>query len=126
MARTVSKLNTAWVTQARNHFLKFLKGTQFPHPERNGQRGSKFTYPEWLVMFVAVLSVKCKVKSYLAIHRMSTTYWGTIASGLNVPPISESQLRDRLKKIRHTPGEPATFIFQVFPPGFFEQEGECG
>jgi hypothetical protein len=120
MARTVSKLNPAWVTQARNHFLQFLKVTQFPHPERNGLRGSKFTYPEWLVMFIAVLSVKCKVKSYLAIHRMSTKYWDTIAGDLDVPPISESQLRDRLKKIRHTPGEPATFILHVFPPGFFE------
>lgn len=126
MARAVSKLNPAWVTQARNHFLTFLKVTHFPHPERNGLRGSKFTYPEWLVMFIAVLSVKCKVKSYLAIHRMSTQYWDTIAGDLNVPPISESQLRDRLKKIRHTPGEPATFIFQVFPPGFFESERECG
>jgi hypothetical protein len=120
MARTVSKLNPAWITQTRNHFLKFLNVTQFPHPERNGLRGSKFAYPEWLVMFMAVLSVKCKVKSYLAIHRMSTKYWGTIAGDLNVPPISESQWRHRLKKIRHTPGEPATCIFQIFPPGFFE------
>ena len=68
MAKTVSKLNPAWITQARNYFLKFLKMTNFPHLERNGARGSKFFYPEWLIMFIAVLAVKCKVKSYLGIH----------------------------------------------------------
>jgi hypothetical protein len=120
MASTGSTLNPAWVMQARNHLLTFLTVTQFPHPERHGLRGSKFPYPDWLVRCMAVLAVTCKGKSSLAIHRMATKYWDPIAGDLNVPPSSESQWRDRLQKIRHTPGEPATFIVQVFPPGFFE------
>jgi hypothetical protein len=57
---------------------------------------------------------------------MSTQYWDTIAGGLNMPPSRESPLRDRLKKIRHTPGEPAAVMFQVFPPGCFEEERAGG
>ena len=57
----------------------------FPHPERNGERGSKFSYPEWLIMFIAILSVKCKVKNYLGIHKLSTQYWDSIAADLNLP-----------------------------------------
>lgn len=120
MAKKVSKLNPAWIAQTRNYFLEFLRVTKFPHPERNGARGSKFSYPEWLIMFIAVLSVKCKVKSYVGIHRMSQQYWPQIAADLDVPPISESQLRDRLKKICHSPGRPAMFIFQIFPADYLD------
>jgi hypothetical protein len=120
MAKKVSKLNPTWITQTRKYFLEFLKLTRFPHPERNGQRGSKFSYPEWLIMFIAVLSVKCKVKSYVGIHQLSTRYWELIAADLNLPPISESQLRDRLKKICHAPGRPASFIFQIFPAHYLD------
>jgi hypothetical protein len=42
-------------------------------------------------------------------------YWKTISKGLNLDLISETQLRDRLKKIGHHPGKPAGFIFQFFP-----------
>ena len=120
MAKKVSKLNTAWITQTRKDLLEFLKVTKFPHPQRNGARGSRFVYPEWLIMFIAVLSVKCKVKSYLGIHRLARHYWPQIAVGLDVPPISESQLRDRLKKICHAPGSPASFILQVFPADYLD------
>ena len=115
MAKKVSKLNAAWITQTRKDFLEFLTVTKLPHPQRNGARGGRFVYPEWLIMFIAVLSVKCQVKSYVGIHQVALRYWGTIAANLTLPPISESQLRERLKKIRHTPGRPATFIFQIFP-----------
>lgn len=75
--------------------------------------------PEWLIMFIAILSVKAKVKSFLAIHRLAVQYWAIITSALpkeiREKPISERQLRDRLKKICHSPGEPASFIFQIFP-----------
>ena len=81
-------------------------------------RGSKFNYPEWMIMFIAVLAVKCKVKSYLGIHKLAVCYWEQIAEGQDIPPISESQLRDRLKKICHFPRKPAGFIQQIFPPGF--------
>jgi hypothetical protein len=120
MTKKVSKLNPTWITQTRKYFLEFLKVTRFPHPERNGERGSKFSYPEWLIMFIAVLSVKCKVKSYVGIHKLSTQYWELIAADLNLPPISESQLRDRLKKICHSPGRAATFIFQIFPSDYLD------
>lgn len=115
MSTKVGKLNSDWISETRKDFLEFLETTGFPHPERNGERGSTFVYPEWLIMFIAVLSVKCKVKSYLGIHNMALRYWDTIAEGLELKPISESQLRDRLKKICHSPRRPASFIFQMFP-----------
>ena len=66
-------------------------------------------------MFIAVLSVKFKLKSYVKIHQMVTQYWDIIAEDLELKPISERQLRDRLKKICHHPRKPAAFIFQLFP-----------
>jgi hypothetical protein len=115
MAKQVPKLNPDWVREARDYFKKFLKVTKFPHPVRNGNRGSEFEYPEWMITFIAVLSVKCKVKSYLKIHELSMRYWDIIAEGTNLKPISERQLRERLKKICRSPRKPAAFIFQVFP-----------
>jgi len=115
MPKQKPKLNDQWIRETRDYFVKFLKVTKFPHPERNGIRGSKFDYPEWLIMLIAVLAVKCKVKTYLGIHKMAVQYWSVVAEGLKVKPISERQLRDRLKKIRHSPRKPAMFIFQIFP-----------
>lgn len=116
MKKQTSKLNPEWVKEARDYFKKFLKVTKFPHPVRNGTRGSEFDYPEWLIMFIAILSVKARVKSYLAIHRLALQYWDIIAEGLEVKkPISESNLRLRLKKICHSPRKSASFIFQIFP-----------
>jgi hypothetical protein len=92
-----------------------LDATDFPDPERIGERGPKFLYPEWLIMLIAVLSVKLKTKTFIQIHKMATEYWEQIAAGLNLQPISKRQLRDRLKRICHHPGKPATFIFQLFP-----------
>lgn len=67
-------------------------------------------------MFIAVVSVKCKIKTYQGIHRLALQYWPIITEGMeNIKPISESQLRERLKKISHTPGRPAGFILQIFP-----------
>jgi len=94
---------------------KYQSAGYFPDPERLGERGPKFTYPEWLIMFIAILSVKLKVKTYVQIHKMAVKYWSVIAKGLDLTPISERQLRERLKKIRHFPGKPAAFIFQLFP-----------
>ncbi len=111
-----AKFNTQWIKEIRVNFKEFLDTTGFPHPVRNGTRGSGFEYPEWLIMLIAIVSVKCKVKSYLGIHHMAQQYWPVLSGGLDLPPISESQLRDRLKKISHAPGKPAGFIFQIFPP----------
>jgi hypothetical protein len=113
--KSEGKLNPKWIVECRKEFKEFLDSTGFPHPERNGARGSSFEYPEWMIMFIAVLSVKSKVKTYLGIHRMVEQYWRYICPSKQVTPISETQLRERLKKIRHTPREPAKFIFQIFP-----------
>ena len=80
-----------------------------------GERGPKFKFPEWMIMFIAVLSVKMKLKNYIQIHKMTVDYWDLIAKDLDLNPISERQLRDRLKKICHSPRKPAAFIFQIFP-----------
>ena len=116
MANSPSKLNPQWVCDALTYFHEFLETSGFPDPIWHGTRGSYFLYPEWLIMFIAVLSVKCHAKSYLAIHRLALQYWDLLTRGLDLAPISESQLRDRLKKISHRPRDPASFIFQIFPP----------
>ena len=115
MTKQVQKISKKWIEQNRLLFREFLDETDFPDPQRLGERGPKFQYPEWLIMFIAILSVKLKVKSYVQIHRMSVQYWDQIAAGLDLKPISERQLRDRLKKICHHPRRPAAFIFQLFP-----------
>jgi hypothetical protein len=113
---TITKLNPRWVKQTLREFRGFLQETHFPDPVRNGTRGSYFNYPEWLIMFIAVLAVKTKVESYVGIHRLVVEYWSLLRPDPNLKPISESQLRERLKKIGHTPGAPAGFIFQLFSP----------
>jgi len=46
-----------------------LDETKFPDPKREeGSRGPVYKYPEWLIMFIAILAVKCKRKSYVAIQ----------------------------------------------------------
>ena len=115
MIKRAKKISEKWITETRELFREFLDETDFPDPERLGERGPKFKYPEWLVMFIAVLSVKLKIKSYIQIHKMAMQYWDIIAKDLGLKPISERQLRDRLKKICHHPRKPATFIFQLFP-----------
>ncbi len=115
MAKKARKISVKWIKENRTFFRDFLDQTGFPDPERAGERGPKFQYPEWLIMFIAVLSVKLKVKSYVQIHRMAEQYWDPIAKDLDLEPISERQLRDRLKKICHHPRRPAKFIFQLFP-----------
>ena len=115
MAKKAKKISNKWIEQNREFFRHFLDETDFPNPERIGERGPKFQYPEWLIMFIAVLAVKMKIKTYVRIHKMAMEYWDPIAKDLNLKPISERQLRDRLKKICHYPGKPAAFIFQIFP-----------
>jgi hypothetical protein len=123
--QSINKLNPQWVTSIRKAFLEFLHETDFPEPKRNGERGSEFLYPEWLIMLIAILSVKAGAKSYLAIHRLAKQYWPQIIGReKNLKLIAESSLRDRLKKIRHSPGKPAGFIFQIFPPEVFEAAHE--
>ena len=115
MTQKVRKISKKWIEQTRNYFREFLNETDFPDPDRLGERGPQFYYPEWLIMFIAVLSVKLKIKTYVQIHKMAVEYWDLIAHDLDLTTISERQLRDRLKKICHHPRKPAAFIFQMFP-----------
>lgn len=122
MSKQTSKLNPKWVRQTRGYFRDFLKVTKFPHPVRNGDRGSEFEYPEWMIMFIAILAVKAKVKAYKAIHRLAAQYWNIIAKGTRKAnkPISERQLRDRLKKISYKPGRTPVFVSQIFPRSYLD------
>jgi hypothetical protein len=125
MAKRAKKISEKWIIETRELFREFLDETNFPDPERLGERGPKFKYPEWIIMFIAVLSVKLKLKSYVQIHKMAMRYWDFIDQDLGLRPISERQLRDRLKKICHHPGKPATFIFQLFPELEQGQSNQC-
>lgn len=110
-----SKINPAWLRHESQEFYAFLELTGFPEPVRDGTRGTAFTYPESFILFIAVLAVKLKLKTYLAIHRFIVANWKILTPVPNLQPISEPQMRMRLKKIRHTPRKPAGFVFQLFP-----------
>jgi hypothetical protein len=70
-------------------------------------------------MLIGVLAVKCQEKPYVGIHRLSTRFWQELCGEeVKAPPISESRLRARLKKIRFQPGTGAGYIDQIFPPDY--------
>jgi hypothetical protein len=123
--RSRGKLSRCWVRQTRRHFLKFLRATRFPLLERHGLRGQTFVYPEWLLMLIGVLAVKCREPTYLGIHRMTCRFWKELGGRqLRVPPISESQLRERLKKIGYQLGTAPGYVLQIFPPEYFDEGGQ--
>ena len=114
--RADSMISKRWVKQTRAYFLTFLRETKFPELDRHAERGEAFHYPEWLIMLIGVLAVKSQEKTYLGIHRLSTRYWNELCGGqLKAPPISEGQLRERLKNISFHPGSGAGYIHQIFP-----------
>ena len=114
-----SMISKQWVKQTRAYFLTFLRETHFPELEREGERGATVRYPEWLIMLIGVLAVKCKEKTYLGIHRLALVYWQELCGRqVHAPPISERQLRARLKKICFEPGSGAGYIQQIFPPDY--------
>jgi hypothetical protein len=89
MAKGSKKISEKWILETRGLFREFLDETDFPDPERLGERGPELLYPEWIIMFIAVLSVKMKVKPYVQIDKMAMQYWDIIAKGLSLKPISE-------------------------------------
>jgi hypothetical protein len=114
-----SRISKQWVKQTRAYFLTFLRETHFPELEREGERRATVRYPEWLIMLIGVLAVKCKEKTYLGIHRLALVYWQELCGRqVHAPPISERQLRARLKKICFEPGSGAGYIQQIFPPDY--------
>jgi hypothetical protein len=119
--RSTSKISRKWVRQTRKYFLKFLQATHFPPVERHGDRGQTFAYPEWLIMLIGVLAVKCKEPTYLGIHRMTCRFWHELCGRkVRLPPISESQLRARLKKIGYQLGTAPGYVVPIFPPEYLE------
>jgi hypothetical protein len=118
-SRTGSMVSKQWIKETRTDFLEFLRQTQFPEFAQPRGRGSPGAYPEWLIMLIGVVAVKCKEKTYVGIHRLSTRYWQELCGKeVQAPPISASQLRARLKKIRFEPGTGAGYIPQIFPPAY--------
>lgn len=65
MAGKASRISTRWIRGTREAFRDFLDETNSFDPQRLGQRGPTFKYPEWLIMFIAILSVKLKIKTYV-------------------------------------------------------------
>ena len=115
MAKRSLKISEEWIVACRKDFRGFLEETGFPDPKRNGERGSEFEYPEWLIMFIGVLAVKAKIKTYKGIQRLVTGYWDAIGKDIKRKVISERQLRDRLKKICFKPGKTPVYVSQIFP-----------
>ena len=114
-----SMISKPWVKQPRVYFLTFLRETHFPELERQAEGGTTVRYPEWLIMLIGVLAVKCKEKTYWGIHRLALTYWKELCGQqVHASPISERQLRARLKKICFAPGSGAGYIQQIFPPDY--------
>jgi hypothetical protein len=119
--RSTGKISPTWVRQTRKYFLKFLQATHFPPVARHGQRGKTFEYPEWLIMLIGVLAVKCQEHTYLGIHRMTCRFWNELCGRkVQLPPISESQLRARLKKIGYQLGTAPGYVVQIFPPAYLD------
>lgn len=117
--RTESMVSQQWIKATRRYFLDFLRATHFPEFTTPRGRGSPGVYPEWLIMLIGVVAVKCKLKTDVEIHRLSTHYWPELCGKeVQAPPISTSQLRARLKKIRFVPGSGAGYRYQIFPPDY--------
>lgn len=117
--RTGSMVSKQWIKEIRKYFLDFLRATNFPEFAHTGDRGPEVEYPEWLIMLIGVVAVKSKEKTYVGIHRLSTRYWRELCGKeVRAAPISESRVRERLKKICFVPGTGAGYVYQIFPPDY--------
>jgi hypothetical protein len=45
MGRKSNKISTRWIRETRNDFRAFLDETDFPDPQRMGERGPNFNIP---------------------------------------------------------------------------------
>jgi hypothetical protein len=119
--RATSKIAPKGVCQLRKYVLKFLHATHFPSVERHGQRGKTFEYPDWWIMFIGILAVKCKEPTYRGIHRMACRFWNELyGRQVRLPPISESRVRERLKEIGYQLGTAPGDVVHIFPPEYLE------
>lgn len=95
-SRTEGMVSKEWIQATRTYFLDFLHTTGCPALPRHGEQGVLCAYPEWLIMLRGVLAVKCKAKTSVGSHRLSTRSWQELCGQeVTLPPISESQLRER-------------------------------
>ena len=92
-------------TDTHNDFRAFLDEIDFLYSLRLGPRGQAFTYPEWLIMIIVILSEKLNIKTYIKIHKTALMYWEMIIEGLDLTLISRRQLKERQKK--------ASFPFKI-------------
>jgi hypothetical protein len=100
--------------------------TKFPELTRHGESTGRCEYPEWLIMLIGVLAVKGQEKTSVGIHRLSMRFWkARCGEEVKAPPISESRLRARLKKICFQPRTGAGDIHQIFPPDDLREGGQC-
>ena len=118
---TKKKINGEWIKETREYFRNFLDETGFPDPEWYGERGPKFTYPEWLIMFIGLVAVKMKIKRYLELHRFIKEHWNNIGGDLGYKEIPEATMRYRLKKICFKFGTTPAYIVSMFPKSFYEK-----
>jgi hypothetical protein len=118
-SRMGSMISQQWLKETRRYFLDFLRATHFPEFTEPRGRGSAGVYPEWLIMLIGVVAVKCKEKTYVGIHRLSSRYWAELCGHeVHASLLSASQLRARLKKICFVPGSGAGYVQQIFPPEY--------
>jgi hypothetical protein len=90
--RTGSMISQEWVESARAYFLEFLRMTKCPELTRHGESTGRCEDPEWFIMLIGVLAVKCKEKTYVGIHRLSRRFWKELCGEeVQTPPISESR-----------------------------------
>ena len=123
--RSTGRLSRKWVRQTRRYFLTFLHATRFPLLERHGPRGQTCVYPDWVIMLIGVLAVKCQEPTYVGIHRLTCRFWKELGGRqLSLPPISESQWRERLKKIGDQFGNTPGYVLQIFPPEYCPEGGQ--
>ena len=61
--RSESMVSKQGVKETRRYFLDFLRATHFPEFTGPRGRGSPGVYPEWLIMLIGVVAVKCQGKT---------------------------------------------------------------
>ena len=71
MDKRAEKISKKWIEQTRELLRVYQDGTDVPDPDRTGESGPKFRYPEWLIIFIFVLSAKMKIKTCVQIHKMT-------------------------------------------------------
>ena len=113
MTRKANKISSQWIRETRKAFRDFLDETNFPDPERLGERGPVFKYPEWLIMFIAILSVKLKIKTYVQIHKNGGQVLGFHRPGNGFEPHQRKTAQGPFKKNPSFPWKASSVHFSA-------------